>query len=444
MLGWGTVWKATDMDSEEDDDHTGGQGPEQVDREHFRGDVGWLKRREGKQNKREEDFRLNWKYDCELQQEKDLGDIKPALAFVFRMGEEDDGPEDTNRPMKPCWDDVDQIPLEAWQLCHMMWKWDFHITHRFSAAGHLLYILIGLPYKKLVEEAGKMKIKMRLARTKGMHPFNQHLVERYAVGSHTTKSPFTSAHRQGLTLRRLKKRARINPADMAKERSNKSQELHAVRQKFTKRLDIRGRALQHLFIHFGVFRPHSAEIFGELVKRVSLVVISDPWMLIAPAEHLDEDQRRSEAEESVSYEEVGECLDVLENWNLQMPGKYESFSGSYDDFFPTHDKDILANLQERWGSFGHVKWGHVTEKPTEYVGAHSMHHPHNEEARQFAPLWQPIDEVRDYFGEHVGMYFAWMELYTQALVWPSVLGVVGCVMQFTGDGEVDDNPFTIP
>jgi len=33
---------------------------------------------------------------------------------------------------------------------------------------------------------------------------------------------------------------------------------------------------------------------------------------------------------------------------------------------------------------------------------------------------QPINEVRDYFGEEIAVYFAFMEEYTQSLVWPSI------------------------
>ena len=65
------------------------------------------------------------------------------------------------------------------------------------------------------------------------------------------------------------------------------------------------------------------------------------------------------------------------------------------------------------------------------------------------------DEVRDYFGDVVGLYFAWMEVYTSALRWPAVFGGISLVSQFLimsnpslvgitdRAGTVDDNPLTM-
>jgi hypothetical protein len=53
------------------------------------------------------------------------------------------------------------------------------------------------------------------------------------------------------------------------------------------------------------------------------------------------------------------------------------------------------------------------------------------------------DDIRDYFGDHVAVYFAWMGMYTRALVFPSALGIASMVLQVTADGGVDDNPTTM-
>eukprot|EP01048_Picozoa_sp_COSAG05_P017828 COSAG05_NODE_2502_length_2975_cov_2.805633_1_plen_344_part_10 len=342
------------MDSEEDDPHDVTPGRDIVYGS-LRGDIAWLDRREEMQAEREESLRLNWKYDCEQRTEVDLGKIRLTFAFVFQMGKQDDGPSNHKRELKRQWEAADQIPLEAWQLAHRMWKADFHVTHHFSPSGDRLTILVGLPYKILVEEATQMRIKMRLRRTKGVAHFNPHLVERYAVGSEKTTgylggSPFTSAHRQGLCLRRLKKHARVNPNDLLTRRAHKANELTKLRTQFNLRHAIRGRHLQHLMEHFGAFRPFASKIFGDTVIRTRDVVASDPWMLIAPPEVLSDEVRRSAAEDSVQYKDVGTVLDALEEW-LLGGGQYESFSGTFDDFFPVHDKDVLRHLQERWGSF---------------------------------------------------------------------------------------------
>ncbi|XP_077425169.1 anoctamin-2 isoform X2 [Vanacampus margaritifer] len=38
--------------------------------------------------------------------------------------------------------------------------------------------------------------------------------------------------------------------------------------------------------------------------------------------------------------------------------------------------------------------------------------------------YQPVDLIRNYFGEQIGLYFAWLGVYTQLLIPPSVLGII--------------------
>ncbi|XP_041852299.1 anoctamin-2 [Melanotaenia boesemani] len=38
--------------------------------------------------------------------------------------------------------------------------------------------------------------------------------------------------------------------------------------------------------------------------------------------------------------------------------------------------------------------------------------------------FQPVDLIRKYFGEQIGLYFAWLGVYTQLLIPPSVLGII--------------------
>ena len=56
--------------------------------------------------------------------------------------------------------------------------------------------------------------------------------------------------------------------------------------------------------------------------------------------------------------------------------------------------------------------------------AKSYYHAQNEPVSQNKLFYQPLDEIRDYFGEKVAIYFAWAGLYTQCLRFPSLLGLV--------------------
>ncbi|MEQ2237322.1 Anoctamin-1, partial [Ilyodon furcidens] len=51
-------------------------------------------------------------------------------------------------------------------------------------------------------------------------------------------------------------------------------------------------------------------------------------------------------------------------------------------------------------------------------------------------MYQPIGLVRKYFGEKIGLYFAWLGLYTQMLIPASLVGVI---VFLYGCATVDDN-----
>ena len=43
---------------------------------------------------------------------------------------------------------------------------------------------------------------------------------------------------------------------------------------------------------------------------------------------------------------------------------------------------------------------------------------------------QPINIVRDYFGEKIGLYFAWLGAYTTFLIIPSIVGLIVFLINF--------------
>ncbi|OWZ01329.1 hypothetical protein PHMEG_00027307, partial [Phytophthora megakarya] len=60
--------------------------------------------------------------------------------------------------------------------------------------------------------------------------------------------------------------------------------------------------------------------------------------------------------------------------------------------FPLHEADELKKLKQKWFSW------------------------------KFAPWAQPLWDIKDYFGEKVGLYFAWLGHYTTWLIGPAIIG----------------------
>eukprot|EP00937_MAST-01D_sp_MAST-1D-sp2_P007706 g7706.t1 len=72
--------------------------------------------------------------------------------------------------------------------------------------------------------------------------------------------------------------------------------------------------------------------------------------------------------------------------------------GLMNDCFPLHDQDKLKELRSNWA----LNWR-----------LHPL--PYGQP--------QPLLQIRDYYGEKLALYFAWLEHYTKSLVYPSLLGL---------------------
>jgi hypothetical protein len=125
-------------------------------------------------------------------------------------------------------------------------------------------------------------------------------------------------------------------------------------------------------------------------------------------------------------------------------------SGSLITCFPLHCDDELKLLTERWGSFGCGffsggcgGWCHK-EGETDHIGSFTGRVSDNQqEICTFGPHYQPLDEIRNYFGDHVALYFAWVGLYTQWLVAPAFTGACTMAGNFINEGGLESNPLVL-
>lgn len=68
--------------------------------------------------------------------------------------------------------------------------------------------------------------------------------------------------------------------------------------------------------------------------------------------------------------------------------------------------------------------------------------------RPFSVVYQPIEEIRDYYGDEVGLYFGWLGHYTKSLMMSSLFGTIVMIAQFAfkddnGHTGPDQNPLTL-
>uniref|UniRef100_A0A7N8XTF7 Anoctamin n=1 Tax=Mastacembelus armatus TaxID=205130 RepID=A0A7N8XTF7_9TELE len=76
--------------------------------------------------------------------------------------------------------------------------------------------------------------------------------------------------------------------------------------------------------------------------------------------------------------------------------------GAYEAAFPLHDVSVRFEIPTRCPLILHEEWARY--------GVFYK--------------YQPIDLVRKYFGEKVGLYFAWLGVYTQLLIPASIVGII--------------------
>lgn len=114
------------------------------------------------------------------------------------------------------------------------------------------------------------------------------------------------------------------------------------------------------------------------------------------------------------------------------PGADEQYTESLQLFFPLHNQEELSWLRNRWGSWNQLWVFNITAKEVEggYTPCwnimddagngfqHTPDTPYIIPTVVFGCLYQPLDEIRDYFGDDNAIYFSW--LVRRSLCYPSI------------------------
>lgn len=129
----------------------------------------------------------------------------------------------------------------------------------------------------------------------------------------------------------------------------------------------------------------------------------------------------------------------------------EVAQGAMRTYYPLHEEDDLDKLKVMWGNI-HLAFKWCGAKPGDgFDGANgywstaddddakaddSIGRPNCSSTHPRSPLYQPLDEIREYFGDKIGLYFTFLGFYTRWLVLPAGLGIVAGVIQLI-DGTRD-------
>ena len=403
--------------------------------------------------------------------EIDLGRPYYAWAMIFKLppadevkyatttdgdaDENDDGEKDNaqfaeGNPQFMC--------AEAVELVCRLWQIDLSVAMNVSGDGTEVHISVGATYEILCDEANFHKPNMRLVSYKGQVPFASEYSSNYmpSLFDEPDKAHcFTSALQQQLVMKRMERRAGIH----LDERLNfveRGKGMELMQHALTNGRTVRAVQVRELLATHGAFRPGAEKVFGPELVMLGRQIVADPYFACQPSHHLSKRELAMlHAEEKhmaarglavIQYEEIQAAADVLQEWTSKMPGIQEEFTGALQTYFPLHHDAELEYLKRNWGSWWlilRLKPWTIGKSPEGKTTLNYFNCDPTE--KHLALFWTPTDTIRDYFGDHIGIYSEWLGTYTRSLVWPALLGVMIQVYQSSQEGiTVDNNWLMIP
>lgn len=270
---------------------------------------------------------------------------------------------------------------------------------------------------------------------------------------------FTSAIAQRLAMNRLHRLGRYDPdhaMNLAAKggKGEKGPEYrvlnHVSNRSVVKHRDIPASLLHDMLTLYGGYRPQNQAVFplsrGEaVIAHIAKQVQADDQFILKPT-GLDSHKKVHGASDTLTYEHIVDCVAILERWR-EGAGREEIFFGTLTSYFPLHAENELHYLKTEWGNpkvmfRGKIIGYNPESEPREIESAdgadgtlmefNTFGAAKNTRAEHNFPvsLWyQPLEEIRDYFGDDVGLYFSWLGTYTQALLLQSTLGMLVMIYQ---------------
>jgi hypothetical protein len=401
----------------------------------------------------------------------DLGETRMSWAMVFELEkrvpqekEEGDAEDEEDEEDAGAMPEPDEsgllVPRECIDLCQRLWAVDVEVHCQVALDGGEIYITVGLTYEMMIDEAEVTGVRMRLNNAMGCSPFEHSKLHHYAPNlfdEHPEKATvFTSAHRQRLTWSRMARLGGINLEDSL-HYIDRDSSMAILVHHLEHNHHVRAKLVKEVLTACGAFRPHAGDILGEKVKTLAAQVISEPFFTVEPThvltakeqavKYAQDEALKRKGQEPVTWESLKAAIEDIRAWTAKEPGKSEQYVGTLLSFFPLHCEIELEYLRDQWGDFSLICRPWIQGKQAEGEGT-PCYCESPMEVRHFSMTWIPLDSIRDYYGDHVGIYFAWLQLYTKSMIMPSLFGILTFLAPLsrgkTPGTEPDENPLVAP
>jgi hypothetical protein len=387
------------------------------------------------------DYYLKYDDEDSAQPSLALGIIGTPWCMIFDLQPDPDDEESTAASAQ-------KLSNECIEIVKRLISASLSLEYFVSATGEEVYIKVGASYEILSQEAEQEGLMMRLKETKGMIPFEAQYVDymtpnRFDASgdvaldgsqrSHDKCTPFTSGHRQQLVVRRM---FRVAGLDLEARQFMPTGEdtLERIEDDMDDHDQIRANQIMEVLTTCGGFRPFVERVLGPQVRLLAQQCLTDPYFVVFPDDReLDDDEevmREAQGKhmamkglESTSWDELESVIAILKGHIATDAGQLENYGGTLVQFFALHNHTEVELVQKKWGSLRYACPHTVHGKTMEGPGP-ITYHMASSEAKHNSVFFIPLDEVRNYFGDHVGLYANWLLLYSYALVWPGWFGLI--------------------
>ncbi len=386
--------------------------------------------------------------------QEELRDAKTG-QLVFRYGNGDPVPLDwcfvmrLEGPPTPTY----PLPDEACEIIERLFKAGLYVKHHIGREKRQLFIQIGATLPMMMHEA---TVYMDLQMTvKGDRPcrgtisFHKELVHQFQSKEDFEEGKefrFNSGQRQLIVMHLIKRLAHIDPYAKVRAKSRFELLLNCKKKSVHKSVGMQRWAVTELLEANSCTTMTSMQTSTTLRLPVCMKLYNklqvDTAVEVATHGQANPGERVCAADcravvvelEAKTLGDAKTIEEVMRNLkDKKLSRGRTTFVCRMTHCYPLHDKRELEVLAERWADFKNMSRWEVPwamDQGTRVVSSWGM-------------FYQPTTLVREYFGDHVALYFAWLQMYTRWLRFAAATGALTMLGNYMAADGIDSNPLVL-
>ena len=327
------------------------------------------------------------------------------------------------------------LPDEAREVAERLFNAGLYVRHHIGVQQDELYLNVGATLEMLMEEATEhMKPELRMPvkgenPARGTIPFHRDLVHEFQEPEDVAAGKefrFNSGQRQRIVMSLIQRLSKLDPERKLNALDRDKLLAHCKSKGSGKGVGMQRWAVKELLeAHLcTTMTSKQRETEARLPQCMDLY-----RRILKESEHEMETQGYQCPGERVA---VADCLRIVRELEERAPEQPGAYICRMTHVFPLHDEAELNLLVERWANFSLMQQWKV---PWKLDGIKTID--------RWGMFYQPTTLIREYFGDHVALYFAWLQMYTRWLRIAALLGMLTMIGNWMSASGIDGNPLVL-